>query len=114
MLDGQERKEFKKGNMNIIEPQYALECYHLVWSEATGTSRVSRNEIVNLTGRKNKCFFLPFTSGMLLPAAEKIFKMQHEKREKWKDRAIGFILGVVATVFTGLILYLITERLNAP
>lgn len=113
VLDAQERKEFKRGNMNIIEPQYALECCHLVWSEGTGTCRASRDEIVNLTSRKNKCFFFPFTPGMLLPAAEKIFQMRYKKKEKWKGRAIGFILGMVATLLTGLILYLITERLNA-
>jgi len=95
--------------MNCINPEYALECNHIVWSEGANPDKTQRDKIINMTSRKNNCFFLPYVPNMLLPAAEKIFKIQYEKREKWKDKTIGFILGIIATIMTGLILYWVTK-----
>jgi len=108
VLNDKERKELKLGNMNCIESRFRLECYNLVWSEgAIGARR--RDEIINKTNRRSTCFFFAYNSTMLLPGAEKLFKIQREKKERWRDRATGFVLGIIATILTGLVLYKITH-----
>ena len=104
VVDDNERNGFKKGNTNFVQKEYNLQCHHLIWSEGTNPDRTQRNNIISLTKRKNECFFLPYVPNMLLPAAEKLFNLKNEKSEKLKDRAVGFVLGIIATILTGIFL----------
>ena len=108
VLDDNERTSLALGDMTCIEYIFRLKCHQLVWSEGT-TGAKRRDEIINKTKRNRNCFFFPYNPTMLLPAAEKLSKIQREKKERWKDKAIGFVLGIIATILTGLILYKITH-----
>lgn len=78
-----------------IESHYAPGCRKGIWyqfyDEHSPKETLTKN-------RKNKCFFVNYTPGMMFPAADELLKTQ---REKWSVKR-AFLIGL-----SGLIIALL-------
>lgn len=86
----------------------ALECFKGIWDEGYSTSGQSMHQIVALQNRKNKCYFLEFQPGMLLPAADKL--QQEIKASAGEKQRLRYTIYALVVAILGLLARLVYER----
>lgn len=105
-LSPQERAKADTDSENIVPHFYTLNCYMGVWDEGIiGNS--NRNEIINENVRK-RCFFYPYTPGMMFDAAKELQKREQEFRAIRTSNfytRIGLWIAAGALLLNSLIFY---------
>lgn len=81
-LNESDRSEVAKGNLDFVEDHHILKCHMGVWGDGVNQAKEDRNQVINKTGRKDKCFFFPYQPGMLFKAAEEFQKMEQNRQFK--------------------------------
>jgi hypothetical protein len=80
-LSQSDREKAVSGQFGFIEEVFSLNCRMGVWDEGAGADKDHRLQRVNITDRKDKCFFFPYDPGMLFDAAKELQRRDQENRQ---------------------------------
>ena len=87
----------------------ALVCAYGVWDQGFRFDSCKKHELIVQTERKDRCFFLPWHPGMLIPAAKTLQERQAAYREANRDRRLtvwGLWIAAVALVVNAILVAL--------
>jgi hypothetical protein len=102
------RERTKNGDLSWQRESESICCHRGIWDEGLGFPESSKLEQASTINRRNKCYYLPYQPGMLLPAAEKLQDARiNQTRELQKIR---FAVYGLALTIIGLIVKLITDQ----
>ena len=102
------RKRTANGDLSWQRESESICCHRGIWDEGVGFPESSKLEQTNKLNRHNKCYYLPYQPGMLLPAAEKLQDARITQiRELQRIRFA--VYGLVLTI-AGLIVKLMTDN----
>lgn len=107
-LDGSERKLVQSDSAQAVKNFYSLKCQLGVWDEGVSQSPGGRDVTVNMTPRKDICFFFPYHSAMLFGAARELQKREDENRQLKRSNMytrIGLWVAAVALAANAVIAY---------
>ena len=105
-LTSAERTKAERDATEIVVLNYSLKCHMGVWDEGVGSPIADRNEIVNLTPRKNDCFFFAHRPSMLFEAARELQKRADENRQLKKSNTytrIGLYVASAAVLINAIV-----------
>lgn len=107
-LDESERKLMQSDSAHAVKNFYSLKCQLGVWDEGVSQPPGGRDVTVNMTPRKNSCFFFPYHSAMLFDAARDLQKREDENRQLKRSNMytrIGLWVAAVALAANAVIAY---------
>jgi hypothetical protein len=102
-----EQRDLAQGGELAWQREYeSISCYRGIWDEGVGFSDSTKLDQMTKLERKNRCYFIPYQAGMLLPAAEKLQEKNYEQaRELQKLRYTAYaILVSLLAIFVKLVL----------
>lgn len=76
-----ERKALQFGKADCVDPYHCLKCHMGAWDEGLKPGKEDRIERLNLTNRKDKCFFFPYDPSMMFAAAIQLQKRAQENHQ---------------------------------
>lgn len=99
---GRESRERSiSGDLGWQRESEALCCHRGIWDEGVGFPESSKLEQVAKLNRKNRCYYMPYQPGMLLPAAEKLQDarlIQNRELQKIRFAVYGVAVSILALV----------------
>ncbi|MBM4123558.1 MAG: hypothetical protein FJ246_01160 [Nitrospira sp.] len=107
-LSESERELVRSDPNNAVKEHYSLKCQLGVWDEGVSQLPGGRHDTLNITVRKDSCFFFPNNPAMLFDAARELQKRESENRQLKRANLytrIGLWIAAGALVANAVIAY---------
>jgi len=95
-----------RSDVEGVADHYSLKCWMDVWDEGVAPHPVSRTDTIAGTHREGRCFFFPYRSNMLFPAAREMQKRQEEHQQMKRSNLytrIGLYIAAIALIFDAFV-----------
>lgn len=107
-LSESERELVRSDPNNAVKDRYSLKCHVGVWDEGVSQLPGGRDRTLNVTVRKESCFFFPYNPAMLFDAARELQNRENENRQLKRSNMytrIGLWIAAGALVANAVITY---------